>query len=272
MSNNKELLQSVLRHYTTDTFDPDRAVKRFRERTGQEVAGRNSQAAWRWALVAVAVVGLAVGLTLHQLSLYHWEKTTASVVELPDGSVVRLRDGAVLAYQPRRFARERTVRLSGTGCFEVKHDPASPFEACSKDAIVRVLGTRFLLDTDAGEVYVLDGRVRFARASAADGLILTKGERAILPESAEVPVLKAPELPNPAAWATGRLAYESVPLGTVLEELSSIYGPQLSVAPETAIGKRLTGDFLLDDGLDFIATAIEAALDVQIARSDEEDE
>ena len=201
-----------------------------------------------------------------------WEMVTAPVAELPDGSVVQLKEGASLAYQPHRFSRERTVRLSGTGCFDVVYDPDAPFEVHTEEAYVRVLGTRFLFDADEGEVYVIEGRVRFSRVSTEEGVVLAKGERAFLSAGAGAPVLEAPELPNPAAWATGRLAYESVPLGTVLEELSSIYGSQLSVAPEAAIGKRLTGDFLLDDGLDFIATAIEAALDVQIARSDEKDE
>lgn len=269
---NKHNIQFILRHYRPKVFSPDQALERFWGREGSGTVEKRTTVIWWWALVTMFVVTITIGTTLHQRSMDRWEMVTAPVAELPDGSVVQLKEGASLAYQPHRFSRERTVRLSGTGCFDVVHDPDAPFEVHTEEAYVRVLGTRFLFDADEGEVYVIEGRVRFSRVSTEEGVVLAKGEHAFLSAGAGAPVLEAPELPNPAAWATGRLAYESVPLGTVLEELSSIYGSQLSVAPETAIGKRLTGDFLLDDGLDFIATAIEAALDVQIARSDEKDE
>lgn len=269
MLNNKELLQSVLRHYTTDTFDPDRAVERFRERTGQEMAGKRHRGAWRWALVVASVAVVVVGLALRQQAEDRWEMIVAPVAELPDGTIVQLREGASLAYQPRCFARERTVRLSGTGYFDVVHNPDAPFDVHTEEAFVRVLGTRFIFDAEHEEVFVIEGRVQFARTSSSDGLVLAPGDHAMLPDGTEEPVLTDSTQPNPAAWATGRLAYESVPLGTVLEELTALYGQQLSVVPETAIGKQLTGDFMVDDGLDFIVAAIEAAMDVQIVKSGE---
>lgn len=267
MSKERRLLQ-VLRHYQHGAFDSDRAVERFRERIGCVKARSRSRVAWCWALASVAFVILVAGLTLRQKWMNRWEETTASVVELPDGSVARLKDGATLAYQPQRFENERTVRLSGTGCFEVKHDATSPFVACADDSYVRVLGTQFLFDADAGEVYVLEGRVLFARASSQGGTVLSKGERAVIFEGEEKPVLAVSEQPNPAAWATGRFAYDAVPLGQVLEELTAFYGKRLEVAPSTA-GRHLTGEFLTSDGLEFIVSAIELALDVQISVSDE---
>lgn len=270
MGNERRQL-NVLRHYQPGEFDPDRALERFRERVGNGKAGKSfrfSWAAWRWVSALVVVVGLVAGLTLHQMMMNRWEETTASVIELPDGSVARLQDGAVLSYQSRRFARERTVRLSGIGFFQVKHDDSSPFMVSAKDAYVQVLGTQFQFDTYAGEVYVLEGRVLFARASSEGGTVLSEGEHAILVDGAEKPVLTVPEQPNPAAWVTGRFAYDAVPLGRVLEELSAYYGKRLEPTPE-AVGKYLTGEFYVSDGLEFIVSAIESALDVCISVSDE---
>ena len=54
---------------------------------------------------------LADILGVDPVSVNRWEEVMASVFELPDGSVVQLRDGASLSYQPRRFARERQAML-----------------------------------------------------------------------------------------------------------------------------------------------------------------
>lgn len=261
-------IQFVIKNYRKGEFDPDRGIERFRERVGLAPAGRNAWVTWRLAFVAVIVV-LVAGLSLYIVSMNRWEETAAAVVELPDGSVVQLQKGATLAFQPRRFTRERNVRLRGTGCFEVMRDPDAPFVVRGRESFVRVLGTQFLFDTEGEEVYVLDGRVLFAREDSGRGLELGKGEYAILPEGSEVPLLTAPATPNPAAWATGRLEYDAVPLGDVLEELSDLYGKRLGVAPEAASGKRLTGAFDVSDGAAFIIAAIESALNVQIAVSDE---
>lgn len=266
---NKHNIQFILRHYRPKVFSPDQALERFWGREGSGTVEKRTPVIWWWALVTMFVVTITIGTTLHQRSMGRWEMVTAPVVELPDGSVVRLRDGAVLAYQPRCFARERTVRLSGTGYFDVVHNPDAPFDVHTEEAFVRVLGTRFIFDAEHEEVFVIEGRVQFARTSSSDGLVLAPGDHAMLPDGTEEPVLTDSTQPNPAAWATGRLAYESVPLGTVLEELTALYGQQLSVVPETAIGKQLTGDFMVDDGLDFIVAAIEAAMDVQIVKSGE---
>lgn len=261
-------IQFVVNNYRKGEFDPDRGFERFRERVGLAPAGRNAWVTWRLAFVAVIVV-LVAGLSLYIVSMNRWEETTASVVELPDGSIAKLREGASLAYQPHRFTRERNVRLKGMGCFEVMRNPKAPFVVRGQETFVRVLGTQFLFDTETEVVYVIDGRVLFAREVFGQGLELGKGEYAILPEGSEVPLLTAPATPNPAAWATGRLEYDAVPLGDVLEELSDLYGKRLGVAPEAASGKRLTGAFDVSDGVAFIIAAIESALNVQIAVSDE---
>ena len=250
-TNNKTVF--VLRHYKEGVFDPKRGLERFRERTGMQKA-----VTFRWVAAAAAVaLMVAAGISLYQWRLNRWEEVTARAFVLPDQSVIRLQEGAVLSFQPHKYAKDRTVRLNGTGYFEVARNETTPFEVHSGAARVKVLGTKFQFDASQNTVFVTEGRVLF---SAEEGLELTKGNYARIING--IPELSAPETPNPAAWATGRLQYDATPLGTVLKELSSLFGRKLSA--EWADEPSLTGEFTLSDGLPKILSLIESALNVKI--------
>lgn len=70
-----------------------------------------------------------------------------------------------------------------------------------------------------------------------------------------------PDVPNPAAWATGTFVYENTPLEEVLRELSAYYGVRLS-SEDT--GKMLTAEFDTDEGVDGIVALIEQSLGTHI--------
>lgn len=251
-TNNKTVF--VLRHYKEGVFDPRRGLERFRERTGMQKG-----VTFRWVAAAAAVaLMVAAGVSLYQWRMNRWEEVTARAFVLPDQSVIRLQEGAVLSFQPHRFTKERRVKLNGTGYFEVARNEANPFEVHSEAARVKVLGTKFQFDASENTVYVTEGRVLFS--ADEEGLELTRGAYAVLQDGK--PMLSAPETPNPAAWATGRLQYDATPLGTVLKELSSLFGRKLSA--EWADEPSLTGEFALSDGLPRIISLIESALNVEI--------
>ena len=246
--------QYVLHHYKEGVFDPRRGLERFRERTGMQKG-----VTFRWVAAAAAVaLMVAAGVSFYQWRMNRWEEVTARAFVLPDQSVIRLQEGAVLAFQPHRFTKERTVKLSGTGYFEVARNEANPFEVHSGASRVKVLGTKFQFDASQNTVYVTEGRVLFS--AEQESVEMTKGKYARIING--IPALSAPETPNPAAWATGRLQYEATPLGTVLKELSSLFGRKLSA--EWADEPSLTGEFTLSDGLPKILSLIESALNVKI--------
>lgn len=262
--NGNGLLQFVLKHYSPDTFDTDEALERFRKRTGLYRSVRWRRIARLAGAAAAVAVLAATGLMLHNARINRWEETSASTVTLPDQSTVRLKDGATLAFQPRRFAKERIVRLNGTGYFEVTRNQGSPFEVHSAEAVVRVLGTRFVFDTERKDIYVSEGQVLFAREGSASGLALNAGEHAVLKEDADIPELTDPSTPNPDAWATGLVVYDGVPVEDVLDELSTLFGKRLIIVGKQTADLSLTGEFRLSEGLDPIVPAIESALDITI--------
>ena len=268
VKNNEESLQFVLRHYRRRLFNPDSAIGRLRKAVGIDRAWRLRRGVLGLSASAAAVALILSGMALHRSRMNVWEETTASAVVLPDQSTVMLKEGSSLAFQPRRFAKDRTVRLSGIGYFEVERNPSSPFEVLSGEARVRVLGTKFQFDADRSEVYVREGRVLFAKEQSDAGLEMTAGTLAVLMDGSEMPVIVRTST-NPDAWATGRLAYNAVPLVDVLAELSSLFGAELTVARANAKSMSLTGEFLVSDGLAHIVSAIETALGVDILSPDD---
>ena len=267
-SKNEESFRFVLRHYRRRLFDPDSAIGNLRKAVGIDRAWRMRRAVLGLSAAAAVAAVVFAGLALHRSRMNVWEETTASAVVLPDHSTVTLKEGASLAFQPRRFAKDRTVRLSGTGFFEVERNPSVPFEVLSGEARVRVLGTKFQFDANRSEVYVREGRVLFAKEDSDKGLEMTAGTHAVLMDGSDMPVFIRTSV-NPDVWATGRLVYNAAPLGDVLAELSSIFGTELSVARRNAGNTSLTGEFLVSDGLAHIVSAIETAMGVDIISSED---
>ena len=70
---------------------------------------------------------------------------TKSKIVLPDGSLVFLNSGSRLLYPTKFYGKERKVRLSGEGYFEVMKDSKHPFIVNSGQINIKVFGTRFNL-------------------------------------------------------------------------------------------------------------------------------
>ena len=258
------MLEFVLRYYRKGVFNPQKGYKRFRETTQ---ASKWGVVLHRLAVATALALLLASGVALYQWRMNHWEDVTAKAFVLPDQTVVQLQEGSSLSFQPRRFHKERTVKLIGTGFFDVAHG-SSVFEVQSGEVRVRDMGTQFQFDANRNTVYVNEGRVLFFKDNAEKGLEMSKGGYAILPEGEDVPILSVPESPNPAAWATGLVVYDAVPLETVLKELSSLFGKPLRLPYKAEEQPSLTAEFRLSDGLPLIVSYIESALNVKI-RQDE---
>lgn len=129
---------------------------------GNSIPIRQSKGIGKWRLRAAAIL-----LLLSATVLFIWKSTQTSpeasssaenksvvkitksnprgqksIIQLPDGSEVRLNAESYLEY-PQDFATSRDIKLVGEAFFEVKRDTAHPFTVTSGDIKVTVLGTSF---------------------------------------------------------------------------------------------------------------------------------
>ncbi len=261
MENNRHL-QFVLKHYREGAFNTGNAIEKFNKAAG----GRPKRGFIRYLIGAAAAAAVVLFIFIFNPKPQPVHLMTAEVPQtffLPDSTSVTLAPYSSLEYDARAFMRKsRSVRMEGKSFFDVRHNEENPFEISTAGAYIKVLGTSFQINaTEGTEVYVRSGRVLFAESSDAEGVILTKGMEAVLKSPGDVPELIEMTTPNPAAWATGRFEYESVPLEDVLYELSEFYGVSLTASDYDC---RLSAKFDTSDSIDDIIGMISVATGIQI--------
>lgn len=270
-TNEDRMIDFVAKSYEENRFDPKKALARSQNGSlcRSLILSKRTVMLKRIAGVAAAA---AVGIFLYLSWLTSWTDYAAydiaQTFTLPDSSSVTLAPGSTLRLQKHKD--KRLVQMTGKVYFNVRHDDRAPFRVDAGSGFVKVLGTRFQVDSrDPISVSVVSGKVLFsAIRSGEEALILTKGQSAVLDPAASRPVEITPKHPNPAAWATGEFIYDNTPLPEVLSELSEYYDVTLvafDAGHSSGESRRLSGEFSTSS-LQEILNLINSALgtDIQI--------
>lgn len=270
-TNEDRMIDFVAKSYEENRFDPKKALARSQNDSLRRSLSLSKRTVMLKRIAGVAAAA-AVGIFLYLSWLTSWTDYAAydiaQTFTLPDSSSVTLAPGSTLSLQKHKD--KRLVQMTGKVYFNVRHDDRAPFRVDAGSGFVKVLGTRFQVDSrDPISVSVVSGKVLFsAIRSGEEALILTKGQSAVLDPAASKPVEITPKHPNPAAWATGEFIYDNTPLPEVLSELSEYYDVTLvafDAGHSSGESRRLSGEFSTSS-LQEILNLINSALgtDIQI--------
>lgn len=270
-TNEDRMIDFVAKSYEENRFDPKKALARSQNGSLRRSLSLSKRTVMLKRIAGVAAAA-AVGIFLYLSWLTSWTDYAAydiaQTFTLPDSSFVTLAPGSTLRLQKHKD--KRLVQMTGKVYFNVRHDDRVPFRVDAGSGFVKVLGTRFQVDSrDPISVSVVSGKVLFsAIRSGEEALILTKGQSAVLDPAASKPVEITPKHPNPAAWATGEFIYDNTPLPEVLSELSEYYDVTLvafDAGHSSGESRRLSGEFSTSS-LQEILNLINSALgtDIQI--------
>lgn len=270
-TNEDRMIDFVAKSYEENRFDPKKALARSQNDSLRRSLSLSKRTVMLKRIAGVAAAA-AVGIFLYLSWLTSWTDYAAydiaQTFTLPDSSSVTLAPGSTLRLQKHKD--KRLVQMTGKVYFNVRHDDRAPFRVDAGSGFVKVLGTRFQVDSrDPISVSVVSGKVLFsAIRSGEEALILTKGQSAVLDPAASKPVEITPKHPNPAAWATGEFIYDNSPLPEVLSELSEYYDVTLvafDAGHSSGESRRLSGEFSTSS-LQEILNLINSALgtDIQI--------
>lgn len=157
-------------------------------------------------------------------------------ITLEDGTTVLLFPGSELQFPATFPASKRTVRLSGEGYFDVRHDAARPFTVQAGDASVVVLGTSFNVRAYAAETTV--------QATLVSGRVLMN-DTPLLPDQMGVLIrgsqTVAVEEVNAGAYlerAQGIYVFEDKTIDEIMRELSLWFDFEYSYAQEALKEKK----------------------------------
>ncbi len=270
-TNEDRMIDFVAKSYEENRFDPKKALARSQNGSLRRSLSLSKRTVMLKRIAGVAAAA-AVGIFLYLSWLTSWTDYAAydiaQTFTLPDSSSVTLAPGSTLSLQKHKD--KRLVQMTGKVYFNVRHDDRAPFRVDAGSGFVKVLGTRFQVDSrDPISVSVVSGKVLFsAIRSGEEAMILTKGQSAVLDPAASKPVEITPKHPNPAAWATGEFIYDNTPLPEVLSELSEYYDVTLvafDAGHSSGESRSLSGEFSTSS-LQEILNLINSALgtDIQI--------
>ena len=270
-TNEDRMIDFVAKSYEENRFDPKKALARSQNGSLRRSLSLSKRTVMLKRIAGVAAAA-AVGIFLYLSWLTSWidyaAYDIAQTFTLPDSSSVTLAPGSTLRLQKHKD--KRLVQMTGKVYFNVRHDDRAPFRVDAGSGFVKVLGTRFQVDSrDPISVSVVSGKVLFsAIRSGEEAMILTKGQSAVLDPAASKPVEITPKHPNPAAWATGEFIYDNTPLPEVLSELSEYYDVTLvafDAGHSSGESRSLSGEFSTSS-LPEILNLINSALgsDIQI--------
>lgn len=260
----KDMLDFVLRNYKENSLDTEKAIRSVKKRAGVPLLD------WRMVAGVAASIVLVVGLVF-------WDRSNSMTtiiaysqtreIQLPDGSQVSLAPGSELTFNHKKISGEgkRKVRLDGKAYFDVEHVETRPFEIRSQGGFVRVLGTKFQVDNFKHEVYVLSGKVFFAKSTGDEGVILTDGMSARLAEESTLPVIDVSTTGNQIAWRRGTFIYDGQPLSIAISELEEFYGKEIVVDDmgNDISEARIVGSFDTDSPKD-VLSALSEAFDIML--------
>jgi transmembrane sensor len=207
------------------------------------------------AAAAIFVIGVAGFLSLRDRPVQQFTPSPARTVATGIGAIdsLRLPDGTRVVLGPLSSLRvaanygveQREVEARGDAYFDVVHDASKPFITRASGAIIRDIGTRFAVRTDAAEgvsVSVSQGSVSLQGVNTnGHSVVLRPGDRgSVLPNGQTVSRRGSAE---DMAWMRGRLVFREAPLTEVIASLKRWYGIDLKVTDESLAGRHLTATF-----------------------------
>lgn len=194
----------------------------------------------RYALAASVVLFAALGyLALPKDTVYVADAGSQIEFTLADGSAITLAPGAELRVEPSFGEEDRVVRLEGEAFFDITpaaSNQGHSFRVETFNASIEVLGTAFNVRALKNDL-LADTRV-----SVEHGLVRVEGDsKAVLLEAGQGTLVTVASPPSPAApvdlervlaWRSGGLAFDSVPMGVVFEDLERRFDLRIK-APES---------------------------------------
>ena len=158
-----------------------------------------------------------------------------SLITLPDGSNVYLRNGSSLRYPNKFVNNERLVELEGEGYFEVESNKQKPFYVQTHDGSrVKAYGTAFNVTAYKKEdnitVFLARGAVDFTSENIVKPVVLKPGIELIYHKkngSFEKSIKQPDEYTD---WINGKIVFTKSPMEEVARKLSRHYNVDITIS------------------------------------------
>mgnify|MGYP001790912447 CR=1 FL=1 len=208
----------------------------------------------RIASMLILIISLAAGSYLWYESftptapVYTYVSVKAgnkSTITLPDGTRVSLNGNSQLRYNVVPSKHRGVVLMKGEAYFDVAKDANCPFRVHVNDMQIEVLGTKFNVRCQRGEVEtaLFSGAVRLTAKGLSESYRLFPGRKSIYQPSARSMQICDNDTDIDGRWKDGYLAFDSEPLREVLRKIEDWYGVHIMLNNKQIGEDQLTGAF-----------------------------
>lgn len=257
---------------SADSFDTERAWSELNRRLAEE--RRRNFFSSRIVRVSAGIAAAAAVAFVSIFSYNIYESSGSKAVEfasvsgksrvsLPDGSDVTLDTGASVSYEESFGKKTRNIIADGRVFFDVFKDKKKPFVIQTGGLEIKVLGTKFDVDSRLDEVIVslVEGSVSLTGIEEGNESIMKAGEVAVFDKkSGEVRIGKG-DVRGSMLWCMERLSFQDATLDKVCHDLSMWYGVNVVLA-DNLVGKGCINFTITDESLESVLSIISATTGV----------
>lgn len=148
-------------------------------------------------------------------------------ITLQDGTKVFLNAESSLKYPTQFTGNERVVELRGEGYFEVAHNATKPFIVNARHQKLKVLGTKFNVNSYENEVSIqttlVSGKVELSNTQNTTPVILKPGQQGKLFSLSSIYFVDEVDAEAFTAWTRNDFQFNGIPLKEVFKQLERWY-------------------------------------------------
>lgn len=203
-------------------------------------------------LVAALLIGFLIRNSVPSETVVTTQYGKTQEFTLPDGTEVFLNANSTLRYAANETPRE--VWLEGEAYFQVVKQKnavtkrAEDFKVHTQNLTVRVLGTRFVVDSRKEQVVLDEGKVEVQpRTDGQSHLSLAPGEMAVLNRKTNQIKVTQVNSYDYIAWKDNQLIFNETPLYEIAQLLQERYGYEVKFANPVTRQETFNGTFPADD-------------------------
>lgn len=256
-------------------MDTEIALSRFRERVKLLMPPSQRDSFWKRKVPIYYIIGAAASILLligyffkdsavdnRQVinNLYAAEGSKGRFV-LPDSSIVWLNGGSSLQYANDLSNARREVTLKGEAYFEVTKKEHIPFVVEVGAIKVKVLGTRFSINSyskkDEIQVALLQGAVELIAGKSAP-VILAPGNLACYNTTTGQTVITPDATGNVLYWVDNKLVFNREAFEQIAQVLERNFNIQVKIHDEKIKMQRFSGDFVKNESAEQIFAIMSA--------------
>lgn len=193
---------------------------------------------------------------------------------LQDGTGVWLNSRTTITYPVVFNKNERRVSVEGEAFFEVTKNPHKPFIVTSQGVDMKVLGTKFNVDSYSNEnelkTSLIEGSLQIMSPDKQKSVILKPNEQVTV-KGSSMNVSAIAHIEQ-FLWIKGIYSFTDEPLGNILKKLELYYDTKIIVEDPSISSWVYTGKFRQSDGVNEILRMIQRIHKFKIQKDEKTNE